>query len=369
MNVLYVINDLSSGGAEKLVDDIVPILNENINLNVEVLLLRETNSVYQNLENNNIKVTKLNVKNLYNPIVFFKIISFFKKNKYDIIHAHLFPTLYWVALANLFNIRNKVKLIYTEHNVTNKRREKPFLNGIERFIYSRYDKVICISEAVHTELVHWLKVDSKQDDKFLTIYNGINTIMFRDAMQLDKSELYDEYQEADILLCMVARFAESKDHDTVIRAMYNLPSNFKLILVGTGPREEHIRKLTIEYDLTDRVVFLGERNDVPKIMKTIDFLIVSSNWEGFGLTAVEGMAAGKVVLASDVPGLNEVIRDKDLLFRKGSEIQLAQLISEICNDNLLYEKKEKLSLNNANRFSLDEMAINYTKLYFREINE
>lgn len=369
MRILYVINDLSSGGAEKLVDEIVPLLNRNSNLEVELLLLQESKSVYLNIEQNNIKVIRLNVKNIYNPFIIFKIKKIINRGKYDIVHAHLFPSLYWVALANIINFKNRVKLIYTEHSVTNKRRTKPIFNSIERFIYSQYDKIVCISEAVHTELINWLKIKGSRKDDFYTIYNGINIRLFEEAVEYKKEDICEGYQEGDILLCMVARFVESKDHDTLIRSLHELPSHIKLILVGGGPREIQIKNLLQEYNLKNRVIFLGERNDIPEILKTIDIMIVSSNWEGFGLTAVEGMAAGKIVLASDVPGLNEVIRDKDMLFKKGDERQLTHLVLKILSNKMLYKEKQLSSLKNAKKFSLDEMTENYIKLYLSEVYE
>ena len=98
--------------------------------------------------------------------------------------------------------------------------------------------------------------------------------------------------------------------------MIHLPVNFKLILVGEGPLKNSSQMLVQELCLKDRVFFLGNRDDVERIFKTADLSVLSSHWEGFGLVAVEGMAAGKPVIASNVSGLSEIVSGAGVLFEK-----------------------------------------------------
>src|SRR5699024_7093835 len=133
-----------------------------------------------------------------------------------------------------------------------------------------------------------------------------------------KSYLNKTLRKEDILLCMIGRFSEQKDQKTIINSLKYLPDNIKLILVGDGEKKNELKLLTQELGLTNRVIFMGVRNDIPKIYKTIDIPIISSNWEGFGLVAVEGMAAGKPIIASDVPGLFNIVNDYGLTFKKNN---------------------------------------------------
>lgn len=68
--------------------------------------------------------------------------------------------------------------------------------------------------------------------------------------------------------------------------------------------------------VADRTHFLGERSDIDDLWRIADIGVMSSHWEGFGLAAVEGMAHGKPVLASEVSGLADVVRYHELLFRQ-----------------------------------------------------
>ena len=134
---------------------------------------------------------------------------------------------------------------------------------------------------------------------------------------------------------MVAGFRYQKDQDTLIRAMQHLPKNkFELWLVGDGERRGDLEALAIMFGLKDVVKFWGLRGDVPSLLKSSDIVVLSSHIEGFGLAAVEGMSAGKPFIASDVDGLNDVVRGAGLLFRHGDDKQLAELITTLINERL-----------------------------------
>ncbi len=77
--------------------------------------------------------------------------------------------------------------------------------------------------------------------------------------------------------------------------MVLLPDNYSLCLIGDGVRRPVCEELVKKLNLERRVIFLGLRNDVPRLLKTSDVVVTSSYWEGFGLATVEGMAAGKPV--------------------------------------------------------------------------
>ena len=122
MKILHLINDLSSGGAESLLKEIVPLQKKYDD--ISILTLSNEISVFdEELKKN--KVNIINTKftnNVYNPLQIFEIYKHIKE--YDIIHVHLFPSFYWAALANLIILKNKTKLIVTEHNTSNNRRDK-----------------------------------------------------------------------------------------------------------------------------------------------------------------------------------------------------------------------------------------------------
>jgi len=87
-----------------------------------------------------------------------------------------------------------------------------------------------------------------------------------------------------------------------------------------------------ERNLFSKVRFLGIRDDVPRLLKSVDNVVLSSNYEGLSLSSVEGLASGKPFLASDVPGLTEVVGDSGILFENKNYKSLAKYILKLNNE-------------------------------------
>lgn len=362
MRVLHIIDNLAAGGGQKLIDELVPLMHKHENIHVNVLILTDKGNVFdEKLKENGIKVDVIPFRNIKSLKNITHIKKYIIKGKYDIVHSHLFPCNYWTSIASKLIFKNKPKFITTEHSTHNKRRDKFYFRPIERFIYSSYDVIISISESTQQNLMNWVKL--KDEEKFVVIENGINLEDFINAVPYKKSDLDVRFSDSTRLLCMVGSFSKQKDQATIIRAMKNVPKDVSLLLVGEGPTKEENEKLTKELKVDDRVKFLGIRKDVPRILKTADIVIVSSKWEGFGLVAAEGMASGKPVIASDVPGLAEVVRDAGLLFEKGNEKVLYDSIADLINNKKKYEKVRKECLDKSSKYDIKRMLSEYVDIY------
>ena len=162
---------------------------------------------------------------------------------------------------------------------------------------------------------------------------------------------------------MVAGFRPQKDQDTLIRAMALLPDNFRLWLVGDGERRSGLESLIAELGLLNRVNLLGIRTDIPDILEQSDICVLSSHWEGFGLAAVEAMAAGRPVIASDVDGLRDVVKDAGVLFAQSDPNALASHIDALCSNNQLYQMTASKCQARAKLFDISIMANKYNELY------
>ena len=146
-----------------------------------------------------------------------------------------------------------------------------------------------------------------------------------------------------------------------------LPQNVKLILVGDGDLIIASKQLVEVLNLKSRVKFLGIRTDVPRLLNTADIIILSSNHEGLSLSNIEGMSVGKPFIGSNVPGLKEIVQGHGLLFEKGNEKELADLILQLINDPDYYKKIANQCYNRAKEFDIDKMIDQYITLY-QEIN-
>lgn len=351
--VLHIINSLGVGGAEKLVTDMA-ISNPTI---FDVAVLKETNSFYEKkLKKSNVSFKILGKGSVYNPLLVLKIIPLLRK--YNVVHVHLFPALYWVVLAKLISFA-AVKIVYTEHNTNNRRRNSFLFKVLDNLIYSKLSFIGCISESTTTNLkrhIPNIKVPIK------TIHNGIDLTKFN-SNNLD-SKKYDFFNEADsFVLIQISSFRAQKDQKTLIKALQYLPDKIRLILVGDGELIAEHKSLVKLLGFEDRILFLGLRDDITSLLNYADVNVVSSNYEGFGLVAVEGMAMGKPVVASEVEGLGDVVRGAGLLFEKGNSKQLAQQILSLHNDQKLYHTIAGKCLRKAKDYDIVLMLNTYLDIY------
>lgn len=368
MKVLHIINNLGSGGAEKLLEDLIPLMNKMENVEADILLLTdEKNVFYDSVINKGVKVDVVKYRNMYDIRNIFEIKKYIVDGGYDIVHSHIFPTQYWVALSRVFLRNKKVKFVTTEHSTHNRRREKFYFRYIDKLIYSQYDSIISITEKTRDNLIDWIDPKHKKIDKHVVIENGVDIAKIKAALPYKKNELINGITENTKLICMVGRFSEAKDQPTLIRAVSKLSRDIHLILVGEGPLMADNKKLAEELEISDRVHFLGFRQDIPRILKTIDIVVLSSHWEGFGLAAVEGMAAGKPVIASDVEGLRDVVKDKELRFRLRSVEDLSNKIINMLFSYEAYYRKVNYSNKRCLDFNVDKKGKELVNLYLKLI--
>src|SRR5699024_4361846 len=146
-------------------------------------------------------------------------------------------------------------------------------------------------------LLKFLKV--KKSNKFVVINNGVNLEAFQPIGS--NRNVVEKFLNGDpVYLLQVSSFSESKDQKTVIESLKYLPENIFVKFAGKGPTLNSCKEFAESLGFQDKVVFLGLRDDLEKLYSECDVVVQSSNWEGFGLTAVEGMACGKPVIASNV---------------------------------------------------------------------
>lgn len=356
LKILQVITSLSTGGAEKLLVDSLDIyLRNNIEIDILSISSKETPFLQKIKNNPSVKLFCLTNGSIYNPLLIFKIIRYLKN--YDIIHVHLFPVLYWVALAKVFSFSD-TKIIYTEHSTFNKRRTSILFKFIDKIIYSIYNKIITIAEEVDLNLRKHL--NNYSSEKFQIIKNGIDTNFFFNSSSYSKTDFFDE---SDKVLIQVASFRKEKDHETLIRAMTELPNNIKLILVGEGYLKESCINLVNALNIKERVKFLGLRMDVPRLLKTSDIVILSSVHEGLSLSSIEGMAVGKPFIASNVPGLREVVQGVGLLFEKGNSKELAGHVMELIENENYYNEIAQKCYKHSQNYDINKMVDSYITVY------
>lgn len=355
MKVLQITNSLNIGGAEKLVSEMIPHFVDR-GIPTDLLILKKSKTfLYERLNDKGVKVDFLSKGSVYNPLLIFKIIPYLKE--YDLIHIHLFPTLYWVVIAKFISF-SKTKLVYTEHSTSNKRRRKKIFRLLDSFIYFKLSSVACISDATKENLSRHLILKTID---IQVVLNGIDLDAIKKNLPAENKNEF--FGKDDFVLIQVSSFREQKDQRTLVKSLLYLPSEVKLILVGEGYLKTSVEDLVRQLNLQDRVLFLGLRNDVPQLLYTADVCVLSSRYEGFGLAILEGMALAKPSIATDVEGIREIVDGHGLLFKKGNSKDLADKISSLYYDKSYYKKIALQCLHRSKQFDIKIMVDRYIGLY------
>lgn len=353
MKILHVITSLRTGGAEKLMVDLLPRLKDR-GLDVDLLLFDGTVTPFrQEIEAKEIKVFDLGIGGfVYSPLKLFKLIPYLKK--YDIIHTHNTAPQLFVAILSYLK---RSRLLTTEHGGSNRRRTIKGYRTIDKWMYRRYDKIICIADKTKQNLLDYLRAELPY---VIVINNGVDIARYANAVP---SHELENMAPGSRKIIMVAGFRWEKDQDTLIKAIVELPEYFHLFLVGDGVRRSELESLAHKLEITNRVHFLGLRTDVPELLHAADYVVMSSHFEGLSLSSVEGMSVGRPFLASDVDGLREVVEGAGVLFPHENPKALADEIMKLEQSPVLYKEIADTCYNKAKHYDISEMVNCYSELY------
>jgi glycosyltransferase involved in cell wall biosynthesis len=166
-------------------------------------------------------------------------------------------------------------------------------------------------------------------DRIVTVHNGMPDV---------GPDLRADPARTPPRIVMVARFEPQKDHATLIRALAGLRDRpWELDLIGEGPGMAAMRTLAAELGVGDRIRFLGQRMDVQRLLAAAQLGVLITNWEGLPLSILEAMRAGLPVVASDVGGIAETIRDGQTgyLVARGAVEQVRERVGRLLAESAL----------------------------------
>jgi glycosyltransferase involved in cell wall biosynthesis len=227
-------------------------------------------------------------------------------------------------LARLAARRLGVPVVFTVHGWA----FTPGVPPLEAALYRRVERLVGpLASRIITvsEYDRRLGLDARiaPSDRLVTVHNGMPDVT---------PALRAEPARSPVRLVMVARYGPQKDHPTLLHALASLRQHaWELDLIGDGPAMGVTEALACELGLNGRVHFLGQRNDVDQRLATSQMALLVTNWEGFPLSILEAMRAGLPVVASDVGGVAESVRDGEngYLVPRGDVAQLRDRIERL----------------------------------------
>lgn len=306
-----------------------------------------------------------------------------KKIKYDIIHSH-----YWmsgIAAASLSDGWAGSPIVHMFHTLgemknriarADEEREGAYRIEGEKQVLRRADRIVVATLAELTQLRFLYKADAS---KMVVIPPGVNVSRFY-PIPSDEAKMYIGLQPEDRMILFVGRIEPLKGVDTLLEAMSCLQMKesrpVHLAIIGGDPSASpemmnvemaRLKNLCEVLGLDQSVVFLGVRDQdkLSYYYSAADVVVMPSHYESFGMVALEAMACGTPVIASEVGGLAYLVRDGETGFTIPAEEPetLCEKLSWLLNDRELHDSMSKRAVEYAQDYAWEKIAKQIVDVY------
>lgn len=299
-----------------------------------------------------------------------KLVDMVKLYKIDVLHVHYaIPHAYagYMAKKMLEEEGVFIPMVTTLHGtditlVGN----HPFYKPAVTFSINNSDVVTSVSQSLKEDTLRLFDIKTPIE----VVPNFIDLTKYKKSFTDCQRDLMAEENER--IVTHISNFRKVKRIDDVVRIFYNIQKEIpaKLVMVGEGPEREPAENLCAELGIEDRVVFVGNSDEVDKILCFTDIFLLPSEKESFGLAALEAMAANVPVISSNTGGLSEVNVHgfSGYLSKVGDIEDMSSNAIKILKDNAALRTFKAQARENAARFDIDIVVPVYEKLYFQALN-
>ncbi|MDX7998854.1 glycosyltransferase [Xenorhabdus sp. Reich] len=376
--IMHVISGLGNGGAEGVLYRLCKYDSKNTHIIISLTSIGKYGTL---LEDEGIKVYTLNmnknIKSFYSFITLFKTI---KKEDPDLVQTWMYHAdLIGGIIAKLAGIKNIFwNIRHTDLHLTHSKKTTILIAKLCALLSNKIPKkIICCAYSslnTHKELGY-------AHDKLTVIQNGYDLSTFKHTEQ-DKNKLKDELKlESDIFLIgMVARYDPQKNHELLLTSFERFTKykdeRTKLLLVGKNidNKNNELYELIDELGIKDKVILLGQRNDIPNFMNMIDLHVLSSSFgEGFPNVIAEAMVAKTPCIATNIGDASLIIDKNGWIINSNDNVQqLEDALEKAYNEFSLNKDKWLIRCNNCSnsikeRFSIATMFNRYIQAW--DIND
>jgi len=314
MRVCFLINQLAPDGAPTLLLDIVSHTEADADVEYTVCFVEGDDTLVPEFRRAGARVVDFGAEFKFDPRALGRMARFFRREEFDVLHAHL-P--YSQTLGRVFGrFGGAEHVVSTQHSTPDN--YHPITATLERATRPLDTRTVAISEGVQREFngaVHQYKPG--QDHQWCTIYNGVDVPGFNERVATaDTTALESRHGIADEpIFLSVGRYAPAKAQDDLIAAMDRITDTYpsaRLFVVGWGALENELEAAAAERGLSANVTLTGRVSptDIHEWYALADVFVTSSVSEGLGIAGLEAMAAELPVVATDVPGLREIVNDE-----------------------------------------------------------
>ena len=368
MKVLITVPCLLTGGTEIQTLNLVRALVQGGHQAVVTCYFEYTPAMVQCYQNSGSKVICLSpnctrIGGWKGVIFLFKgLREILKNERPDIAHVqYMAPGAIPIFLLRLLGMKN---IIVTTHTAADIYSNLRLIHFVQKYCVRVFTCITMRAEESFFGSAELYNSDTilKRRNHF-TIYNAL-------PPNIHIREEQKTFSDKEITLGVVSRLERIKGMDLVIPAFAKLKKRYtviRLLVVGDGSQRTIMQEQAIELGVNDSVEWMGrqEQSHLQSLYDRIDILLMPSRSEGFGLTAIEGMARGCVVVASNIGGLPEVVKDGEvgLLHEVNSANDIVYKINLLMSDSNLLYKYSIAAVKYVEKYSFERYSQLFNDLY------
>lgn len=352
-NILFIARTMGLGGTENVVLQLCEILSGK----AKKIIVCSSGGVHEKL------LERMDIKHYCIPDIaskkptdmvkiYLKIRKIIKEEKITVVHSHhRMAALYVELLRN-----NRIVKVANAHNTFY---DKKWLT-----YYAYHNtKLIAVGNMVKKNLIEYFGLKESQ---ISVIHNAVKPF----NNEVKSIELLTRAHESGkILIGNIGRLSEQKGMSYFIDAadiVLKKHPEALFFIVGDGELKEDLVQLVRKKELEKNIIFLGYRSDIQNVMSQLDFIVLSSLWEGLPLTPIEAFSVGKTVIGTAVDGTPEIIRngiDGCLVEARNSNQLAEKMCFLIEHSEITREMEKQASLRYKEEFSFEKLAQAYIKYY------
>jgi len=364
--ITFIINNFLVGGTEKFLYDLIKNLNKE-KFDIRIITVWGSGPLKGDFRELGLPIYFAGPQKCPHSIfakiflpfcIILRLIVFLKKNKPDIVITSLYQADVFGIFSSWF--AGVEKRIFIQHDV---KAFASFPKIVKKFFAINLStQIVANSCATRDFLISYWKIPK---EKITVISNGIDVHKIEQGIKTG-------YPADEVVFGIVGRLESVKGHIFLLEALKLLKENHglfpKMLFIGDGSLRQQLEEFIKENGLNN-IQITGIALDVVEKLKLVDVLIMPSLSEGFGLVALEGLFAHKIVLASDLPAIRELIVDKKngLLFKSRDSQELANILYQLLSDPIFYQDIKKRVgewiYKERGNFDIRNTTLQYEKLF------
>ena len=351
ISILFVLPDLETGGAERIVTTIANHLPRST-FEPKILLLRKEGGFLEILKDD-VEIIDIKTPRIRHSLK--PILKEIRKRKPDIVFSGFGEVNAYLAL--FIKLFPKTKFIARETNVVSQHVTRKEIRFFYKF-YNNYDKIICQSDDMQNDLIENFKI---KKEKLIKINNPVDFEFINEKLAI--SEKPESFKNDFKNVVAIGNLSSRKGFDNLLNVFSRLKNEkIRLHILGDGRDKELLHQLKNDLNL-ENVLLHGQQKNPYQFLKFADLFVLSSRYEGFPNVLLEAGACGTYSLANNCPGgINEIIQSN--INGEISDIENHEEFAEIILDVLKETyNSEAIKISISSRFSKDFILKKYEDLF------